>query len=125
MVFSREIKTKLNWWVQAIAKLWECLIYVVFVEKHIWKFITSLYGNYISIHVISQSFYSHFSIEAINVLGWNFGFFINIISYFKIANKTKQHGLTINFQISIFVPPEAIWNQRDFLIFSGGITLDH
>ena len=24
MIFSREIK-KLNWWVQAITKLWECL----------------------------------------------------------------------------------------------------
>ena len=37
MVFSREIKTKPNWWVQANTKLWECLICVVFVEKHIWQ----------------------------------------------------------------------------------------
>ena len=34
MVFSREIKTKSNWWVQAITKLWECFICIVFVEKH-------------------------------------------------------------------------------------------
>ena len=33
MVFFREIKTKSNWWVQAITKIWKCLIYVVFVEK--------------------------------------------------------------------------------------------
>ena len=34
MIFSREIK-KINWWVQAITKLWECLIYIVFVREQI------------------------------------------------------------------------------------------
>ena len=94
MVFSREIKTKSNCWVQAITKLWQCLICVIFVEKHIWIFITFLYGNHISIHVVLQIFYSHFSTAAINVLGWKFGFSSTFISYFKIVNKTKQHGLT-------------------------------
>ena len=78
MVFSREIKTKSNCWVQAITQFWECLICVMFVEKHIWIFIASLYVNYISTHVVLLIFYSHFSTAAINALGWNFGIFINI-----------------------------------------------